>query len=331
MTQDRKSQGDNKARYRRLCAEETSIPIFLRDWWLDAMCGEDAWGVALAANKQEILGALPFYRRRIWGFTYLGHPHLTRRLGPWLRPRQAKNTDRLSYEKDVLTALIDDLPRFDLYRQLWCPEVTNWLPFYWRGFTETTRYTYVIDDLGDRDRLWSGLRENIRTDIRKAAGRFGVKVRRDLGVAEFFELCRKTFARQGLELNDFSLDDVARLDNACAERGCRAILIGEDGEGRRHAGVYVVWDENSAYYILGGGDPALRNSGATSLCVWEAMLLAAQVTKRFDFEGSMAESVERYFRAFGGRQTPYFFVTKVNSPLLDLGLRAQSFAGRLRR
>ena len=38
----------------------------------------------------------------------------------------------------------------------------------------------------------------------------------------------------------------------------------------------------------------------------------------FDFEGSMIESVERFFRAFGGQQRPYFHVTKTSSRLMKM-------------
>jgi hypothetical protein len=42
------------------------------------------------------------------------------------------------------------------------------------------------------------------------------------------------------------------------------------------------------------------------------------VTKKFDFEGSMIEPVEKFFRAFGATQMPYFQVKKTNSRLLKL-------------
>ena len=42
------------------------------------------------------------------------------------------------------------------------------------------------------------------------------------------------------------------------------------------------------------------------------------VTKTFNFEGSMLPGVERYFRAFGGKQVPYFCLSKTNHPLLKL-------------
>ena len=114
----------------------------------------------------------------------------------------------------------------------------------------------------------------------------------------------------------YTRDFIRRLDKAAAQNQARKIFIAEDEQGRHHAGVYLIWDDNTAYYLMGGGDPDLRNSGATSLCMWEAMQFAATVTKSFDFEGSMLEPVERFFRGFGATQTPYFAVSKTNSKLI---------------
>ena len=85
-----------------------------------------------------------------------------------------------------------------------------------------------------------------------------------------------------------------------------------------HAAIYLVWDKYSAYYLIGGSDPKLRNSGATSLALWEAICFASTVTKSFDFEGSMIESVERFFRGFGGNQVSYFHIWKFNSILIEI-------------
>jgi hypothetical protein len=79
---------------------------------------------------------------------------------------------------------------------------------------------------------------------------------------------------------------------------------------------------------MGGGDPALRNSGATSMVLWQAITFAATVTKRFDFEGSMLEPVERFFRAFGARQTPYFRVTR-SGRLMRLAIAGRQGVGAL--
>jgi hypothetical protein len=45
----------NKDKYRQLCSKETSLPLFSRDWWLDAACGETLWDVLLVEEKEKIL------------------------------------------------------------------------------------------------------------------------------------------------------------------------------------------------------------------------------------------------------------------------------------
>ena len=304
-----------KVKYRDLCTREPSIPLFSQFWWLDALVGEGGWDVALVESGSEIVAAMPYVVRRKFGKTLLGQPPLTQNLGPWLRETGAKQANRLSRQKELMEKLIADLPFYDHFSQSWDYRQTNWLPFYWAGYTQTSRYTYRLSDLSDEQELWFGLRENIRSDIRKAQNRFGIQVRSDFGIDAFLRLNAMTFARQDMEV-PVSPDLVRKLDAACAERGGRRIFIAEDAEGKQHAAVYIVWDSNNAYYLMGGGDPELRSSGATSLCMWEAIKYASSVARSFDFEGSMIEPVERFFRAFGATQTEYFSLTRTPSHLL---------------
>lgn len=304
-------------KYRTLCAQEPSIPLFSQAWWLDATAGEGAWGVALVEKGGAIVAAMPYVPRKRYGLTMLGQPALTQTLGPWLRDTGGKASTKLAQHKDWLQTLIAQLPPFAYYSQNWHWQMDNWLPFYWAGFTQTTRYTYILHELSDEQALWQGLQENIRREIKKASNRFQLRVRDDLSVDDFLALNRMTFARQDMGL-PYTESFVHKLDQACAARQVRKIFIVEDEQGRHHAGVYIVWDGNSAYYLMGGGDPELRNSGATSLCMWEAIKFASTVTQRFDFEGSMIEPVEKFFRAFGAQQTPYFTVSKTPSRMLKV-------------
>lgn len=310
---------EHKQLYRDFVRSEPGLPLFSRDWWLDAVAGADGWDVVLATRSGEVAAAMPYRLGRRFGFRWLSQPRLTPVLGPWIRPSSAKSAVALAQEKDLMEELIAALPRFDYFTQNWHPSRSNWLPFHWQGFSQTTRYTYVLNDLGDEERLWSGLEKSVRTTIRKTQNRYNLRVRRDLGLDVFLELNRKTYGRQGLQP---PYDDavVRRLDAVCRERKCREILIAVDGEGRPHAGEYMVWDENSAYALMGGADPELRHSGATCLCLWEAISQASRVTQSYDFCGSMIEGVERQFRAFGAQQRPYFRITKASNALLRLFL-----------
>ncbi len=301
--------------YRDLCLKEKTIPLFSQAWWLDATAGDGNWNVALVMTGTEVQAAMPYVVNKRYGFTLLGQPALTQTLGPWLREINAKYAKKLSSQKDLMNGLIKILPEFHHYSQKWPHQQTNWLPFFWANFKQTTRYTYVLPDLSNEELIWNGIQQNIRTDIRKARDKFGIKIREDLGIDEFLKLNKLVFDRQGID-PPYSEAFVKSIDAACTAKNSRRIFIAEDLQGRQHAGIYLIWDENSAYYLMGGGDPDLRNSGATSLCMWEAIKFSTTVTKRFDFEGSMIEPVERFFRAFGAIQTPYFSVTKTRSRLL---------------
>lgn len=282
--------------------------LFQQPWWLDAVA-PGAWGVVEVRSGGLLQARLPFVLGGRYGLRWIRQPLLTQTLGPWVRDSEAKYCTALGRQKDLLFALIEQLPRHDLFSQNFHYTFANWLPFFWRGFTANSRITYVIDDLSSEEALWRALQENARREVRKASKLVHVHDTQDLG--QFLDLNAMTFSRQGKVL-PYSRDDVARLDQACAERGCRKILLARDAHGRLHAGIYLVWDERCAYYLMGGGNAELRSSGATSLLMWEGIRFAATVTRAFDFEGSMGENLERFVRSFGGRQKAYLNVRRMS-------------------
>lgn len=280
--------------------------VFEQPWWLDAVA-PGRWYEARVVRGGELAARMPFVVGPGRLFTSIVMPPLTQALGPWLRPSSAKYHNQLAEQKELMEELIVQLPRVDSFYHHLSPRITNWLPFHWAGFRQTTRYTYRIPNLSDLDAVWVDLRENIRREIRKA--RKLVAVRDDLSLERFIQVNRMTFERQGMEL-PYDPELVRRVDSACAARGVRRMLVAEDSSGRIHAAVYIVWDSDLAYYILGGADPELRTSGAHSLLMWEAIQFASTVTRGFDFKGTMLESIERFFRAFGARQVPFHQLTR---------------------
>jgi lipid II:glycine glycyltransferase (peptidoglycan interpeptide bridge formation enzyme) len=287
---------------------QTSIPfnsIFQQPWWLDAMAPSQ-WEEVTVERDNEVIARLPFVKKQKYGLTILSRPPLTQTLGPWIKTSEGKYLTQLADQKNLMTQLIEQLPTYDYF---YCPfhhSIQNWLPFFWQGFSQTTAYTYVLENLEDPDMLWRDFRENIRREVRRAQKK--VVIRTDLGIDKFLEVNALTYERQGIQF-PYDPEVVRRLDYACEKHDSRRIFFAEDAEGKIHAAIYIVWDENSAYYLLGGGDPELRSSGATSWLMWEAIQFASKVTKKFDFEGSMIESIEQFFRAFGAKQTPYLRVT----------------------
>lgn len=293
--------------------DHSTHSLLQSEWWLDAVA-PGQWHKAEVRTGGDVRAWMPYVlRKRGPGLRIIAMPPLTQALGPWLAPSDAGHARQLALEKDLMFSLIEQLPPFDHFEQSWHHSITNWLPFLWKGFSQTTRYTYIIEHPDEPDRIWSDLQPNIRKDIRKAEK--SVAVRSDLGVDVLWDLNEKTFRRQGSNV-PYSRDLVLRLDNACEKHDARRMFFAEDAQGRVHAALYVVWDNRAARGLISGADPELRHSGAGSLVMWEAIKFAAGVAATFDFGGSVMESVERYFRAFGAVQKPYFHIFKTNSRLL---------------
>jgi hypothetical protein len=290
-------------------------PLFFQPWWLEAV-SPGAWDYAVVRRGEDIAAVMPYtFKIRLRRLRLIEMPRMTPYFGPWLRQSNAKYANRLGEEKDLMTELIDALPPFAVFQQKFHPANTNWLPFRWKGFSQNTRYTYRTDPTKGIDALWDETRDNVRTDIRKAKKMVEVAETRD--VEKFLHLHRLTFARQNKAL-PHSEEMLRRLDAACAQRGARKILIARGSDGQPHAAIYLVTGNTTVYYLLSGSDPALRNHGALALLIWEGICWATAEGKQFDFAGSDSEQIERAFRCFGGRQTPYLEVTKCNSALVKL-------------
>ena len=94
----------SKEKYRKLCAEEPSIPIYSRAWWLDAVA-PGGWDVVTVEKNEKIIAAMPYVTAKKYGFTRIVMPPLTQKLGPWLSyPAGQKYSKKLDYEKKTFNA-----------------------------------------------------------------------------------------------------------------------------------------------------------------------------------------------------------------------------------
>ena len=189
--------------------------------------------------------------------------------------------------------------------------ITNWLPFHWLGFQQTTRYSYVVDDVGGGERAWREMAEPTRRAIRKAERQLQVT---DADAGALIRLARLTSDRAGIRMR-YGIEQLSAGESAVRQRGVGAIRVAVDESGRAHAGAFFVWDSERLYYLIGGADTELRSSGGMSLVIWDGIKLAGSLGLRFDFEGSMIGPIERFFRGFGGTPEPYLHVTHTSRRL----------------
>ncbi len=306
---------NNKEKYKKFCQKE-DIPIFSQYWWLDAVANNN-WDVALFEKNNIIWASMPYVKKKKGPFTVVGQPQKTQILGPYIKyPDNFRYYKKLSWEKEAMNALIDQLPKFDYFKQNFSYKITNWLPFYWRGFKQTTFYTYIIEPFEDLEEFWSQkVQKKARVAIKKAQKLVDVIESED--ASKFYEMVQKTYQRQGLKV-PYSKEFFLCLDRACKEHESRKIFFAVDKKTKEiHVALYIVWDKKSIYLLASGADPILRGSGAESLLEWKAIEFAHKEQKILDFEGSMRENIEAHARSLGFKQMPYFLITKSNSLLLN--------------
>jgi len=287
--------------------------IFFQPWWLQAIAPNN-WGIIEVKRGDEIAGVWPYTKKeKIGKITIQELPLIFSYSGPWLKKSEAKYAKTLAFEKDLTLELIDKLPKFSSFQQWLHPQISNWLPLYWKGFKQTTRYTYVIDKGLSLEHVWNGMLTNIRGDIRKAEK--SVKINDTDDIIHLYELLIKTYEKQKIKL-PISKDLLLRINIACKKNNAMKNIIAVDKENNIIAAAYLVFDRDTVYCILRASDPELRNNGANSLVVWKAIEYAISEGKNFDFAGSWNESIERFIRAFGAKQKPFFEIKKMDSSLL---------------
>ena len=278
--------------------------VFQRDWWLDAVA-PGAWSPLEVVSAGEVVARMPIVCRRKSGLKFITMPRLTHTLGPWLADPNCGVAKRLAKEKNWLDTLAEQIPPFDYFCQNWHYSMQNWLPLLWRGFQATSCCTYVIEDISNPDAVWSNYRESARREIRKA--RKHVDVRTDLSPEILYRMTSKSFGQWNRK-PPYGLEYLERLVSACTKRQAGRLFFAEDSQGGVHAALFLVWDESSAYYLVGGSNPESRNSGAMSLLMHEAIQFASTVSTVFDFEGSIVEPIERFVRSFGAQPRPFLTV-----------------------
>ena len=238
-----------------------------------------------------------------------GHSPNCPYLGVVLPPPSGKYLTTLTEHRNILTWLAGHLKeQFVSIKCTMGPDVTDMQPFMWAGYSISLRYTYRID-LRDLDVVWRNMTYRRRNDIRKAE-RDGITIDDQGSMKDILSLVEGTIRRQRYTTAHFSELADRREQMLRTENQCR-YFIARNPSGEAVAGIYMVWDEKCAYYLMGGYGIASIHRGAGALAIWEAIRYAGKTLglRQFDIMASSIPSIERFMRDFGGSLTPVFIVS----------------------
>lgn len=286
--------------------------LFNRLDWL-ALFGEQMQALGLFTDGGELVGGLSLYTERRWGCRIYRRAPFTPTCGPFLAVKSSNPVAVLEERRKALEAVADFIDR---QRPALCMlpldrNVSDALPFFWRGFKVIPQYTYLLDLSVPLDQIQKNMSPDRRNDVSKAR-RDGLVVRPARDAGEVRDLVLATFGRQEKSVDRASLEAIlgryAQPSNSFAFVACR--------DDRPISACFVVHDSRTAYYLMGGYRAADRHHGAGALTVMEAIRHSQELgLQTFDFEGSVIPPIERFFRGFGGRLAPYYTVNKAALPI----------------
>ena len=300
----------NKERYKIFCEKERRIPLFSQYWWMNTVCNEEDWDVFLIGDDLNITASMPYYLKKDDKGILISKAMLTQNNGIWINyPNNQKITSRLDYEEKIINQVCDFIEGLPIYKyeQQYHYSFRNWLPFFWRYYKEITRYTYVIENTDDMNKVRENYSSKARNMVRKAKKSLVVCEGEDLD--EFYRVNELSFLRQEKDI-PYSFDFFKRLYQNCKERECCKLLYAVDSEKNVHSVAMIVWDNDSVYYLLNGTDPEYKKYQGNALLIDRSIEIAHELGKKFDFEGSVIKGIEQSFRQYGGIPKPYFRIFK---------------------
>jgi hypothetical protein len=303
--------------YRNFC-QKGKLPIFVQDWYLDMVSVTGSWDAAMVEEEGVLVGIMPYFIKRKYGFSYITMPVDAKYMGPYLLPEK----NNLSDQHQIYEQLIQQLPKVDSFWQNFHPDFTNWLPFYWKGYQQTTRYTYRLD-VADTDKVFRDFSDKTHYKLRKA--KKIVEIVDNLSPEAFHDVHIMSFQRQNLP-PPFSLSTFLNTHETLRQHEAGKMFFAVDKDQNIHAVLYVLLEGETAYMHFLGSNPAFPKSEAVNFMYWEVFqyLSREKGVKWIDFQGGMMKNVENIFRRFRAEQTPYFSITQEKSKLFKLVQRLKS-------
>lgn len=297
----------------------------MQAWWLDATSKEN-WDVIFAKIHDEIVGFFVFSYQKKLGKTIVTNLPLTQYSGPFIfYPTNLNKSDIHSFENKVYTSIIEQLNSKNIdFIEINCHHsFKNWQQFFWSGYKQTTKYTYILDNISNKETLLKEMSYSQRAKrIKKAKNDYYFSL--ELSAEEFYDFYKSNL--KDLDKTIFySKEFFLKLYNAAKERNQGQIISIYSKDNELLAALWTIWDSEFAYNMIMTSDKKKKCSEGTTLLIWETIDFLKDKTKNYDFEGSMIKGVALRNQSYGATALPYHSISKSNSLIMSAWKKYQEY------
>lgn len=274
------------------------------------------WEAIELRRDGRLLAVMPLHRKQKAGYTYALQPAFSQFWGICMAQEPSANDYKTySHRRKVVKAVVEAIPAdIKWFLQGFAPEFDYPHPFHWAGYSLRTRYTYRLGLEAGYAAVERGFGNDTRYDIRKAVGQH-LAVQPSDDVDGLTRLVRANAASGKALLNTDEEALLPTLAKGLLATGLGRLHTVTDPTGEWHGAALVGSFAGKSMYLFSAQAPMHAGAGGMTLLLAEAIRSAASSDRIFDFEGSMIEGIEGFFRGFGGRPHPYLIIEKNALPL----------------
>lgn len=301
----------NKEKYHLYCKKINYIPFFSQAWWLEAVSIDGNWDVILIEENNHLFASLPYFFKKRGKKIDIIMPPLTQNLGIFINyPKDLQKKNKNSFEKKIISEVIEQLESLNLrtFRQNFFYKFDNWLPFYWSGFSQTTRYSYQID-FNKIPNFYENFHKSKKYEIQQSKKK--VDVIKSLDYKLYYELMVRNLENRNKKIT-FSFELFENISKSAIKKDSCMFFFAKDNTNTIFAGLMLLYDSSISYNLSMTINPKV-NRNAMSLLIYKSIEYAKNRSEIFDFEGSMIKSIEHVYSKFTSTRKSYYTISKYYS------------------
>lgn len=281
--------------------------VFEQPWWLDIVAPGN-WDEVYVKDNDQVIARLAFVLNR----KKIIMPDWTQTLGIWMRDdikTYKRGNSHKFKQKEIIFELFKQLPNYKFCKFRLDSSNDYVLPFRWLGFNITPTFSYRINFNGIKnlDNIKDCYSKHIKRDLNSAKKK--IVIQESFDIDNIIELQDKTFKRQKRK-NPLEREITSEIIKSALTLNRGRLTYGINSDNKIINGTFSIYDSKSCYYLMAYNDPEYQNSNTLCLLTNDCIEFAFNHSDYFDFEGSMVEGIENFYRAFGSELVTNYLISK---------------------
>ncbi len=283
------------------------------------------WQAVVVMEGTQIVAAFPFALKTKATIQYGLQPYFSQYLGILFLDKSENASKRLEFQKKAIQLIHENIPPSAKYLSYnFAPEFDYELPLIWLGWDQKSLFTYWVDIRKGYNVFLGECASHVRREIKKSDST-GLVIKMENNPETVINILKTAKPEAVRQISPHFFEALCANARHYFDAGKSCCLIGYDGD-TPIAGIIYFFHGRKMIYYQGSTLPAYKNAGIMSKIIAESVRLNEGKYDYLDFDGSMIEAIERFFRGFGATPVRYTNFTFNRLPrLVKLGLGVKSF------